>query len=296
MKKRTMIALIVAAALVVSGAVVIAIGLYTGGENTYTFSLEERKVTIGQTFESIAVQTGDCDVNFVPFDGNADAHIVFMEREKVSHHTSVQGGVLKIRMTDQRQWMDFIGFGGKSMEMTIYLPRKQYESLRVATDTGDIQIPKVLCVKQIQLRSDTGDVLCEGFAEQSVSCFTDTGDMTVKSCAPQKLELRTDTGDVKLQELKATELHLETDTGKVAGEDISCTTFTCKTDTGDVVLKALTASDYLQVFTNTGDVQIRDSDTSRINIETDTGDVHVPKAWQQKAYHIESDTGNIRFE
>lgn len=299
MKKGTMIALIVAAALILGGAALIAVGLYTGNGNTYVtniFALEERTATIGQVFESIVVDTGDCDVKFVPFDGSADAHIVFLEREKIGHDVKVRDGVLTVKMTDHRQWMDYISLGGKSMEMTIYLPRKQYESLQITTDTGDIRLPEVLSAKEIRLRSDTGDVLCEGAAKILINCTTDTGDITVKNSAPHTLELKTDTGDVQLQESNAFELHLETDTGEVDAQNVNCTTFTCKSATGDVTLKEFQIADYLQVFTNTGDVKIEDSDAVVINIETNTGDVDVPKAWQKKDYLIETDTGKIRFE
>ncbi len=299
MKKGTMIALIVAAALILGGAALIAVGLYTGRGNTYAtniFALEERTATIGQVFESIVVDTGDCDVKFVPFDGNADAHIVFLEREKIGHDVKVRDGVLTVKMTDYRQWMDYISLGGKSMEMTIYLPRKQYESLQITTDTGDIQLPEVLSAKEIRLRSDTGDVLCEGAAKILINCATDTGDITVKNSAPHTLELKTNTGDVRLQESNAFQLHLETDTGEVDGQNVNCTTFTCKSATGDVTLKDFQIADYLQVFTNTGDVKIENSDAVIINIETNTGDVDVPKAWQKKDYLIETDTGKIRFE
>lgn len=299
MKKGTVIALIVAAALVLGGAALIAVGFYTGNGNTYAtniFDLEERTATIGQVFESVVVESRDCDVKFVPFDGNADAHILFLEREKIGHDVKVQDGVLTVKMTDHRQWMDYISLGGKSMEMTIYLPRKQYESLRVTTDTGDIQLPEVLSAKEIRLSSDTGDVLCAAAAEKTLGITTDTGDITVKNSAPHTLELKTDTGDVQVQESNAFQLHLETDTGEVDAEAVNCTTFTCKSDTGDVTLKDFQIADYLQVFTSTGDVKIQDSDAVRINIETETGDVRVPKAWQTKDYRIETDTGKIRFE
>lgn len=297
--KKTVIALIVGAALVIGGAIMVAVGLYTGGGNTYAtniFALEERTATIDQVFESVVVETKDCDVNFVPFDGTADPHIVFLEREKIGHDVKVRGGVLTVKMTDHRQWMDYIRLGGKSMEMTIYLPRKQYESLRVTTDTGDIQLPEVLSAKEIKLSSDTGGVCCEAKAETLMDCETDTGDITVKNCTPYKLELQTDTGDVKVQESSVVEIHIETDTGEVDAENVNCTTFICKSDTGDVTLRQMKLAGSLQVFTNTGDVKIQDSDAVRINIETDTGDVRVPKAWKQKDYRIETDTGRIHFQ
>ena len=276
MKKRTIISLIVAAALILGGGILAAFGFYMAGEEAFVPSLTEREVPVREAFESVVIETEDCEVNFTPFNGDADPYIVFMEREKVSHHTSVQGGVLKVNMTDQRQWMDHIGFIGGSMKITVYLPLKQYESLRVTTDTGDIKVPEVLSSKEIWLSSDTGDILCEAAAKSLVDCATDTGDITVKNCAPATLRLQTDTGDVKLRMIGGTEIHLETDTGNVDAEDVYCSVFSCESDTGDV--------------------QIKDGDANLINIKTNTGDVYMPKAWQKKNCHIESDTGNIRFE
>ena len=299
MKKGTMIALIVAAALILGGAALIAVGLFTGNGNTYAtniFALEERTATIGQVFESVVVDTGDCNVKFVPFDGSADAHIVFLEREKIGHDVKVRDGVLTVKMTDHRQWMDYISLGGKSMEMTIYLPRKQYESLQITTDTGDIQLPEVLSAKEIRLRSDTGDIHCEAAAKTLINCTTDTGDITVINCDPVELKLQSDTGDLLLENVVAPQTHLKTDTGEIDAQQMRCANLTCESTTGDVTLNELKVTVCLQVFTNTGDVKIQDSDAVVINIETNTGDVDVPKAWQKKDYLIETDTGKIRFE
>lgn len=276
MKKRTIISLIVAAALILGGGILAAFGFYMAGEEAFVPSLTEREVPVRETFESVVIETEDCEVNFTPFNGDADPYIVFSEREKVSHHTSVQGGVLKVNMTDHRQWLDYIGFGVGSMKMTVYLPLKQYKSLRVTTDTGDIKVPEVFSAKEIWLDSDTGDIHCEAKAKSLVDCATDTGDITVKNCAPATLRLQTDTGDVKLHMISGTEIHLETDTGNVNAEDVYCTVFACESDTGDV--------------------QIRDSDANLINIKTSTGNICVPEAWQRKNCHTETETGKIRFE
>lgn len=277
MKKRTVIALILAVALILAGAVMLALSASLAEEDGWMEPLTQRQISVTEEFDAVVIETGDCHVSFVPYEGAAEPYVVLLEKEKISHNAQVQDGVLKIEMEDNRKWTDYIGISWKSMEMTVYLPEKQYESLKITTSTGDIKIPEVLSAKEMVLRADTGEIYCDGTADALLNCETDTG-------------------DIQLKNIRATEIYLKTDTGEVEGQNINCGLLACESDTGDVVFEKLAAAEYLQVFTNTGNVKIQDSDAGKINIETDTGNISVPASWKEKDHRIESDTGKIRFK
>lgn len=296
MKKRTMISLLVAVGLVIGGAVLVAVGVLLGGENLLSSQLTQRNCTVTDPFESVVIKTGDCSVTFAPLEDGQQPYVVLQEKEKISHSIKVQEGVLKIEMVDNRQWTDHISICFKSMEMTLYLPQKQYEDLHITTATGDIKLPEGFCANALTVRTNTGDIWCEASALELVYCVTDTGKVHVSKATPVTLELYTDTGDMALKDVEATEIHLQTDTGEVTAQDVNCQIITCESDTGDVTVDTLAVEDYLQVFTATGDVQIQKADVKRINIETDTGDVQVPASFKQKDCRIESDTGDIQFQ
>lgn len=295
MKKGTIIALIVAVALILVGGIILVLGLSFAKNpaSDPVTALVERKHSIPETFENIVIDTEDCNVDIVVFDGAADPYVVVKEREATSHSVEVKDGTLKIKMNDDRRWMDFVGINWESMEMTVYLPQKEFASVRVATATGHIQVPEVFAAKELALRSDTGRVTCSAQVTTDFSCFTATGSITVKGTSPGKMHLDSNTGKITLSDITGKEIATDNDTGKTEAENVTCEVLACESDTGDVTLRNVLADRLLQIRMDTGDVRIEDCDAGRVDIETDTGDVSghflTPK-W----FSAQSDTGSVK--
>ena len=320
MKKGTIIALIVAIALILTGGIILVLGLSFTGDSTQERKLVQQEVTIGESFDTLEINTADCDVNFAMFSGRDDCMVEIWAHERVRHSVVVEEGALKIKMIDERKWTDYIGIFNvlgrtESMRMTVYLPVAEYEALQVRTDTGDITVPEEPFFREMTLRSDTGDISCTGVSGDVLDCMTSTGDITVQGGTPNLTKLHSNTGDLKVSVVAGNELHLQTDTGEVDGENVNVQMFTCSTDSGDVELEDVLAENYLQIFTNTGDVGIENCDAGQVNIETDTGDVsghfltpkwfsafsdtgsvRVPNTPDGGECRIESNTGSIHFE
>ena len=301
MKKRSVIALIVAACLIVAGGMVLVFGLsFAGNANYVEPGLASQEAIISEAFDSVKINTKDCDVTFVLFKGEADTQVtVTGQPESVGHSIQVEDGILKIEMIDNRKWTDHIGvfqlFGTtESMEMTVSLPAVPYDSLQIRTATGDVQIPGVLEAREVQVRAATADVWLEGGPVETLDCMVSTGDITVRGGQAKTMKLRTTTGKLDINGVTAQELHLGITTGKTQVEDVEVTTFTHNGSTGDVKLEKVHAREYLQVFTTTGEVEVTDSTAATVNIQTTTGAVTVPAAWEFQ--RIETTTGDIRFE
>ena len=321
MKKGTIIALIVAFLLILTGGMILVMGLSYVGDSAQESKLTQQEMTVKESFDSIHIDTADCDVNFAMFSGRDDCMVAFREMDGVNHSVVVEDGTLKIKMTDDRKWTDYVGvfhvFGqSESMEMTVYLPAAEYDSLQVRTETGDITLTQEPFFREVMLRSDTGDISCVmGVAGDLLDCMTSTGDITVQNSAPGSIKLQSNTGDLKVSVVAVDEIHMTTNTGEVDAENVNVQMFTCQTDTGDVELEQVLAEDYLQVFTDTGRVEVDNSDAGTVNIETDTGDVsgnfltpkwfqaysntgdvQVPHTRDGGECRIQTDNGDIHFE
>ena len=296
MKKGTIIAVVVAILLIIVGGILLTLGLSFAGDKKVESTLTQQEVLIQESFENIQIDTKDCDVTFVPYNGTADAHVVILERENTHHDVWVEDNTLKIQMVDEREWMDYIGVNWESMEITVYLPETEYASVWVATDTGEIRTPAPLSAGEILLRSSTGDIYCDSAAGNLLDCMTSTGDIQVRGCVPTTMKVQSSTGDVSLYDVQSAEIHLHNGTGETVAKNVICQMLTCNSSTGDVELQWVTAGEYLQVFTTTGDVEIGNSDAGNVNIETDTGDIDLPAAWKTKDARIDTDTGDIDFE
>ena len=299
MKKRTIIALIVAVALIIVGGMLLTLGLSYATDSTPESTLSQLEVLIQEPFESIQIDTDDCDVTFVPYEGTANACVVILEQEEVGHRVQVEDGTLKIEMIDHRDWTDHISIFGvfdrvESMEMTVYLPETEYASVQTTTTTGDIQIPETLSGGQILLRSNTGDIRCAGTVSDLLSVITNTGEIWIQGCTPEVLELESDTGDMALEAIPwGGEFHIKSDTGDVEMCDVSCRILTAETTTGDQALERVVAEEYLQTFSDTGDISLEYCDSAQVNIETNTGDVS-GHFMSDKSFDAHSNTGNVR--
>lgn len=317
MKKGTIIALIVAVALLLVGGIILVLGLSFAADPQAdpVTMLMEREHSISETFDSVLVDTEDCNVDFVVFEGTADPHVIVKERESTRHSVTVEDGILKIKMIDSRKWRDHIGISWESMKMTVYLPQKMFTSVRVTTATGYIRVPEVFSAKELALRSDTGAVTCSAQVTEDFSCYTDTGSITVKGTSPEKMHLDSNTGKITLSDVTGKEIATDNDTGKTEAENVSCELLSCESDTGDVTLRNALADRLLQIRMDTGDVRIEDCDAGRVDIETETGDVSghfltpkwfsaksdtgnvtVPNTPEGNDCRIETDTGDIHFE
>lgn len=317
MKKGTIIALIVAAVLIVSGAAITAAGLFvsgSNGENWNAATQVENRHVFSEEINGILIKTEDCDVTFVKVPEGDHSQVLCRERERVYHSVKVEDGVLKVELVDNRKWYDHIGIFSEEMEMTVRLPEAQYESLRVETATGDITVPQALSFAQAQCVSATGEVEFSAPVTESLIANTDTGDIEIRGSATAMLTLESDTGDISVKEIKSDgELHIMTDTGSIELENIQCRILNLRNATGDIELERVFAADHLQAYNDTGDVTIKDSDAGTVNIETATGDVTgnflssknysnvfsesgrvgVPDANGGGECRIKTDTGNI---
>ena len=294
MKRRTIIALIVAASLIITGGIVLILGLSFAGSGRQGNGLTSQEITVQESFDKIDIHTADCDVKFAMFSGRDDCMVQIRTQENVSHSAVVEDGTLKIKMIDERNWTDHISIGWtESMEMTVYLPAAEYDSLQVRTTTGDIILTQEPSFREAMLRSNTGDISCvTGVSGDLLDCMTSTGDISVQNSAPNVLKLQSNTGDFAVSVVAGGEIHMQTNTGDVDAENVNALMFTCKTETGDVELEQVLAEDCLQIRTETGDVGVENSDAGRVDIETETGDVS-GRFLTPKWFSAVSDTGNV---
>lgn len=273
MKKSTLIALIVAACLIVAGCIILALSIPVAGFHYLTATFTQQEVSVQESFENISIDTADCNVTFVPYDGADTAHIVIREREETPHTVIVEDNTLKIQMQDLRQWQDHVGIQWQSMEMTVYLPEEAYAALQVSTDTGDVQIPENFGFASAAVHTDTGDIFFAAQVTDALSFHTDTGDIRVQDVACATLTCESDTGDMQLQDCDAAELEVQT-------------------DTGEVLLRSVLLTGQMHIQTATGDVNILSCDAQSVEIKTSTGDVF-GQFLTSKWFQVSSDTGHI---
>lgn len=239
-----------------------------------TLTYETNTYEVNGDFDKISIDVNITDIVFAQSDDES-CQVVCFEAEKVKHSVRCTNGTLTIGVTDNRKWYDYFGISFASPKMTIYLPKSEYASLLIDTDTSDINIPKSFSFNELEIESDTGNVDCMANVSDSIKIESDTGDIGISSVSSKcDIDIKTDTGSIKLT-------------------DVDCTNFSAESDTGNISLVNVIAEDGIYVESDTGNVKLKNSDASKLSIETDTGDV-TGTLLSEKIFIAKSSTGRVK--
>ena len=298
MKKSTMIALIIAGALILSGGI-----LFTGAlaemnwnfKNLSTYPYEMNTHQPQGTVKNIRVEADTADIWFLPSE-DEKTKVVCYERSKEKHSVRVEGETLLIELRDERKWYDHIGISWGSPEITVYLPQGKYNALSVDSSTGHTDVDATFTFQTVEITQSTGDVRCYASVEK-------------------QMKLKTGTGAIHVEKISAGEMDLRVSTGKVTLEDVTCKSLLSAGNTGNITLKNTVAQEKISIERSTGNVRLDHCDAAELFIKTDTGDVrgkllsekvfiaqtdtgwiNVPKTVTGGRCEVITDTGNIQFE
>ncbi len=295
MKTVTKISLIIAAVLTVVGGLIFTLALALEGwdiKKISTDKFETRTLEIYDNFENILVDIDTADIKFLPGE-TENTQILLKEYKNEKHTTDVTDKTLKITLTDKRHWTDYISFFSfESPKITVYLPKEEYLSLKIDTDTSDIEIPKNFKFQDINIKGSTADVKSEAMVKGDINITLSTGDITLSEIMAQNLNLKVSTGEVTLSKIATENLNLTVTTGDSNLKDISCTNLISNGDTGDMVLNNVIAYCIFNIKRNTGDINFDSCDASQVSIKTTTGDV-IGTFETSKVFLCASDTGRI---
>ena len=273
MKKIILIPIIIGSALVVTGGVLLGIGLANSMSSTKSNTREE---VLTEDFTNFDFDLDVSDLTFVKTN-DGTKKIVFQEQKKQFHEYTIQDGTLKVTFKDTRMWHEkWFSFG--RIKATLYLPETNYGNLKIDTDTGDTNIPEDFTFDSFHLEGHTGDLTMSANVTNSYYAKLTTGDMRLSSITTKEMELKDDTGkmivtDVDIQE----DLTMNISTGDITLKNVHAKNINKnkegKGSTGKVKLINTVASEKIVIKNGTGDILLTDSDAHDLNLECSTGDI-----------------------
>ena len=296
MSKCAKIWLVIAASLVLVGVAVLG-GIMTvlkwDFSKLSTNKYETNEYEISQEFKSIFVDTDTSDVVFAVSESN-EYSVVCYEQKNIKHLVEVKDDTLVIKLVDARKWYEYIGINFDSPRIRVNIPSGEYEGLSVKLSTGDLEVPKELSFKTIDIRSSTGDITSAASASDAIKVKTTTGSITLEGASAGSLDLSVTTGKVTVSDVMCEgDVIVCTSTGKAHLSNIKCKNLTSIGDTGDITLREVIATGKFSIERDTGDVRFERCDASEIFAFTDTGDVE-GSLLTDKVFITKSDTGDVR--
>lgn len=276
MSRKTKRWLVVAASLVLFGAVLFAAAMMAlrwdfAGLSTVKYVTNIHEVS--DAFRDISIITDTADVAFLPSEDDS-CRVICHEEVRAKHAVAVENGTLRICVENEKQWYDYVGITMGTPKLTIYLPETDYGALVIDESTGEIVIPDAFAFESIDLSTSTGDIRIEGTEANALDLSVSTGKVTVTDV--------TCGGDV----------NITVSTGDAELCNVTCKNLISAGDTGDISLKNVVTAEKISIERSTGDVRFDSSDAAEIVVTTDTGYV-TGTLRSEKVFLVESDTGSI---
>ncbi len=238
MRKRTIIALIIATSLIVLGGMIFggAMNMFKWDFNKLsTNKRETNEYTISESYQNISVVTRTADVVLMPSE-TAETKVVCKEQARLKHSVTVKDNTLVIELVDTQKWHDyFMNFA--ITKVTVYVPASQLDTVSVKNSTGKVSIQAIPTTEKVSISNSTGDV--------SLHNVLATG----------KISITNSTGNVKFKDCDAETIYVKNSTGDVTGNFLTEKQFITRVSTGDVKVPQSETGGRCEIITNTGDIR-----------------------------------------
>lgn len=295
MSKETKKWLFIAGSLVILGLILFAVVmtmLKWDFTELSTVKIETNTYNVTEKFSNISIYTDTADIGFAKSD-DGKCKVECTELEKVKHSVSVQDGTLSIKAVDERKWFDYIGINFNKISITVYVPENEYETLSISSATGNVELPKNLKFKNVDITESTGNVTSYSSVSETVKIKTSTGNIRIENISAGALDLTTSTGRITVCDIKSDgDVKINVTTGKVNLKNVNCKNVISGGSTGSMVLKNVIASGKYSIERTTGNVMIDASDAGEISIRTSTGNIS-GTLLSDKVFIAETSTGNV---
>lgn len=258
-----------------------------------TSNYETNTHGIDDDFTNIVIDVETANVVFLPSE-DGECKVVCHEDPDYKHLIFVDNGTLHISSAKgikfNFNWLNF-----DRQIITVYLPKSEYSSLSIDTDTGGVNLPKDFSFGSIDISLDTGDAKVFASATEHINIETDTGSILLENASAGSVDLDTQTGRITVSALICGgDLRVDVDTGKANIKNTNCHSFFSDGDTGDIHLESLVADEKINIERDTGDVTFLEIDAAEIYIDTDTGDIE-GSLLSGKMFTADTNTGSIRI-
>ena len=243
--------LVIAVGFVLSLGALAAMKFDLSRLNTLDYHTVNR--TVQDSFSTIRVDMTDCDVQPLPSQDDT-CRIEYTESQTRTYTANVKGDTLTVSQEDAGAWYNHVGIYLGPVELTIYLPQKQYELLYIDSLSGTVTVPENFSFENIQVYSTSGPVYLAAQVRSELCVDTISGEQQVTGIQSQAIRLQSTSGNVVLTNCDAPTIQIETISGNVSAALTSSKTFDIDTVNGEVQIPQGSTGDGCEITTISGDI------------------------------------------
>lgn len=152
----------------------------------------------GNRFESVNIKTTNADIEIVST--NSKQATVELDKNRNRRYelkADVKGDILEIEV--KKRWLHWFTFNFfvSAPDLKVYLPEKNYDSLKAKTDNGTVTIEN-LNADKANVESANGKIVLDGITAKTISALTRNGKIEMEELVG-KIVARSNNGDVELE-------------------------------------------------------------------------------------------------
>lgn len=222
-------------------------------------------------FTNIHVESGNASVEIMPTkDLNTKVEYSGKIKKKFNYrfHAEVKGDTLFVELNEKRWNFFHFGFGAHSIKLTIHVPEKEYNELKMELDNGKINVHDI-DVQAIDLETDNGVIDLENIDAQNVRLKSDNGKILMQE-VNGSIEAETDNGRIILTTSDINRaIDLRTDNGLIeiqTDKEPTNATISVRVDNGKI-----------DIFGVENKQTVFGDGVNKINLESDNGKITVKK-------------------
>jgi DUF4097 and DUF4098 domain-containing protein YvlB len=234
-------------------------------------SVSEEKIIDSTSFKNVRVDSSNADVEILPTDSTqAKIELTGTEtnRKKHTFTAKVEGSTLAVKFKDEKNIKLFnFDFLFSSLQLKIYLPHAEYESLQVENGNGQVTISKI--------------------ESKGVIASVANGTLEVKDVIASNVDVETSNGKIVLNHVN----------GKIKG----------KVDNGKIHVITEDLNRPVELATDNGSILIQtaeDPTNARFQADVDNGSINILDKYSNNAVvgkgenliDLSTDNGSITVE
>lgn len=179
--------------------------------------ISEEKSFDSTEVSAINIEAFNATVEILPTDDEEikvtlDGTISSSTEQKLN--ANIDNSTINISFDEQQtRWFNF-DFTYEELTLTVYLPEKEYDSLKVYSDNGKVSAEQ-LTVANINIRSDNGRIQLEDIVSQSTNVESDNGKITLDNVEGDLIGKSSNGSITLLTEVIDRNIDFSTDNGSI---------------------------------------------------------------------------------
>ena len=300
-------------ALVILSALMLTLSGCSADDDFVKFlqNTSDKSASIEEEFANIEIISGTAELTFVPAN---ECKIEYTTHKRITYSTTVENGTLKIKVEDNRHWLQRIFSFGDSSKLTVYLPAGMYSALTIQQDTGNIKVPAGYVFGSVDIDVSTGDISFNASVIEALKIHATTGDIALENVSCGSLDtkvttgktslsnvsvmgdatVKASTGDTELENVRFDNLSTVARTGDLTATGLNGGSLSIERSTGEVSLCNVNCGD-MTVAVSSGKVALTDVSCTNFTSTGTTGDIEMTSLIARGKIDIERSTGDVNF-